>query len=387
MAKTAKTAKTRTGPLLSERAMNRATLARQMLLRREKATPVAVVERLAGMQAQLARPPFVGIWSRIRPFQASDLVKAIDRRDIVRGTLMRGTLHLVSRKDYLAFRPVMQSALTAGMQAILRERAITLDVDRLVSAAREYFGAEPRTFAELRDHLMTLFPKADERAMGYAVRMHLPLVQTPQAGSPWAFPASSDFAVAESWLGAALKKADPAAVALRYLAAFGPARADDLKTWAGVADARAIFETLRPQLIAFSDERGRELFDLPKAPRPGEDEGAPVRFLPEFDNLLLAYADRTRFIAKEHRPHIASRNLFVPATFLVDGAVAGTWRVERKRKAATLELQPFVALSKAVRTQLAEEGESLVRFVEPDAQTFAIVWPGRTTARTLSSIT
>jgi hypothetical protein len=376
-----------TGPLLSERAMNRATLARQMLLRREKATPVAVVERLAGMQAQLARPPFVGLWSRIQPFQAADLVNAIGRRDIVRGTLMRGTLHLVSRKDYLAFRPVMQPALTAGMQAILRERANTLDIDRLVRAAREYFGAEPRTFAELRDHLMKLFPKADERAMGYAVRMHLPLVQTPQSGSPWAYPSSSDFAVAESWLGAPLKKADPAAMALRYLAAFGPARADDLKTWAGLADARAIFETLRPQLVTFSDERGRELFDLPKAPRPGEVEVAPVRYLPEFDNLLLAYADRTRFIAKEHRPHIASRNLFVPATFLVDGAIAGTWRVERTRKAATLELQPFVALSKAVRTQLGEEGESLVRFMEPDAQTFGIVWPGRTPARKVSSTT
>ena len=117
------------GPLISERAMNRATLARQMLLRREKATPVAVVERLAGMQAQLARPPFIGIWSRIRPFEAADLVKAIERRDIVRGTLMRGTLHLVSRKDYFVFRAVMQPALTAGMQAILRERADSLDID------------------------------------------------------------------------------------------------------------------------------------------------------------------------------------------------------------------------------------------------------------------
>ena len=365
--------KTSAGPSISERALNRATLARQMLLRREKATPVAVVERLAGMQAQLARPPFVGVWSRIRPFEAADLVKAIERRDIVRGTLMRGTLHLVSRKDYFVFRAVMQPALTAGMQAILRERADSLDIVALVKAARAYFGAEPRTFAELRGHLMELFPKVDERAMGYAVRMHLPLVQTPQAGSPWAYPSSSDFAVAESWLGTTLKKADAATMAWRYLAAFGPARADDLKTWSGLANAREVLEALRPQLTTFSDERGRELFDLPKAPRPNEDEPAPVRFLPEFDNLLLAYADRTRFIAKEHRPHIASRNLFVPATFLVDGAIAGTWRVERKRKSATLELKPFVALTKAVRRELAEEGDSLLRFMEPDAETFAVV--------------
>ena len=181
--------------VLSDRALNRATLARQMLLRREKATPIAVVERLAGMQAQLARPPFVGIWSRLQTFRAADLVKAIDRRDIVRGTLMRGTLHLVSRRDYLAFRPALQPVLTAGMEAILRERADALDIENLIVAARAFFGEEPRTFAELRAHLIERFPKADERAMGYAVRMHLPLVQTPETGLPWAYPSSSDFAV------------------------------------------------------------------------------------------------------------------------------------------------------------------------------------------------
>jgi DNA glycosylase AlkZ-like len=375
-----KTGKSSTPPL-SDRALNRATLARQMLLRREKATPVAVVERLAGMQAQLARPPFVGIWSRIQSFQAGDLVKAVDRRDIVRGTLMRGTLHLVSRKDYLTFRAVLQPVLTAGMQAILRERAVALDIDGLVGAARAYFGEEARTFAELRAHLIQRFPKADERAMGYAVRMHLPLVQTPQAGSPWAYPASSDFAVAEAWLGAALKEPDPAAMAMRFLAAFGPARPDDLKTWAGVANAREIFESLRPQLAVFTDERGREIFDLPMAPRPGDDEPAPVRFLPEFDSVLLAYADRTRVIAKEHRPHIASKNLFVPATFLVDGMASGTWRVERKRKSAALVFQPFVPIGKTARAELEEEGEALLRFMEPDAVAFSVVWPSKTGIR------
>ena len=358
--------------VLSERAMNRATLARQMLLRREKATPVAVVERLAGMQAQLARPPFVGIWSRLQRFAAADLIEAIDRRDIVRGTLMRGTLHLVSRKDYSAFRPTLQPALTAGLRAIMKERADALDIPALVAAGRAYFGAEPRTFDELRGHLLERFPKADERAMGYAVRMHLPLVQTPETGAQWAYPSSSDFALAEAWLGAPLKKADPAAFALRYFAAFGPARADDLKTWSGMPNAREVIESLRPQLATFADERGRELFDLPKAPRPDEDEAAPVRFLPEFDNLLLAYADRTRFIAKEHRPHIASRNLFVPATFLVDGVIRGTWKVERKRKAATLVLEPFEPLAKATRRDLVEEGESLLRFLEPAADAFAV---------------
>ena len=365
---------------ITRRALNRATLARQMLLRREKATPVAVVERVAGMQAQLARPPFVGMWSRVHAFSREALVGAIERRDIVRGTLMRGTLHLVSRKDYLAFRPVIQPMLALGMQAVLRDRAKGLNVGELVAAAREYFGQKPCTFAELRTHLIARFPKLDERAMGYAVRMHLPLVQTPQAGSMWAYPSASDFAVAESWLGGPMDAARPGAFALRYLAAFGPASADDFKTWAGMADARAVIGDLRPKLKVFTDERGRELYDLPKAPRPSEDEPAPARFLPEFDSLLLAFADRTRIVATEHRPHLATKNLFVPATFLVDGLISGTWRVERKKKAATLVLQPFVPLTKGPRTELTDEGEALLRFIEPDAQTFSVMWPAKRTA-------
>ena len=368
-------------PPITDRALNRATLARQMLLRREKATPVAVIERLAGMQAQLARPPFVGLWSRIHGFQAAELIKAVDRREVVRGTLMRGTLHLVSRKDFLTFRAVLQPVLAAGLQAILKDRAGALDIDGLVDAARSYFGEEPRTFAELRAHLISRFPKADERAMGYAVRMHLPLVQTPQAGSPWAYPASSDFAVADAWLGAALKKPDASAMALRFLAAYGPARPDDLKTWSGLANAREVFESLRPQLLVFSDERGREIFDLPKAPRPDQDEPVPVRFLPEFDSVLLAYAERTRVIAKDHRPHVASKNLFVPATFLVDGMAAGIWRVERKRKSAALVVQPFVPIAKNTRAELEAEGDTLLRFMEPDADAFSVVWPSKTLAR------
>ncbi len=376
MKKTAPAAGTR----ITHRALNRATLARQMLLRREKATPVAVVERVAGMQAQLARPPFVGMWSRVHAFSREALVGAIERHDVVRGTLMRGTLHLVSRKDYLAFRPVVQPVLALGMQAVLRDRAKGLNIGELVAAAREYFEQRPCTFAELRTHLVARFPKVDERAMGYAVRMHLPLVQTPQVGSTWAYPSASDFAVAESWLGGQMEAARPGAFALRYLAAFGPASADDFRTWAGLADARAVIDGLRPKLKVFIDERGRELFDLPKAPRPSEDEPAPAKFLPEFDSLLLAFSDRTRIVAKEHRPHLATKNLFVPATFLVDGLISGTWRVERKKKIAALVLQPFVALTKGTRNELSEEGEALLRFMEPDAQTFSVIWPAKQTA-------
>ena len=188
--------------VLTCRALNRATLARQLLLSRATVKPVAALERLGGLQAQLARPPFVALWSRLAGFKREDLVRAVVRRDVVRATLMRGTIHLVSRGDMMAFRPALQPVLSAGMASIFGDRASKLDVSRLVAAARAYFDDEPRTFAELRRHLSAQFPGLDERAMGYMVRMRLPLVQTPVAGERWAYPGQADFAVAESWLGA-----------------------------------------------------------------------------------------------------------------------------------------------------------------------------------------
>jgi hypothetical protein len=354
---------------LSRRQLNRATLARQMLLQRAKVTPVAAVERLAGMQAQVPRPPFVGLWSRIEGFEREDLVRAVERRQVVRATLMRVTLHLVSRRDFLEFRAALQPMLSRATLAVLGDRMKTLDVEALVAAARAYFDEEPRTFAELRKHLGPHFTGRDERALGYIVRTHLPLVQTPSAGQPWAYPAVADFALAETWLGERPREEDGSrALALRYFAAFGPATAQDFQTWSGLPTARAVVEQLRPKLRAFRDERGRELLDVVKGPRPSEDEPAPVRFLPEFDNLLLAYADRTRIIANEHRPAVTTKNLLVPATFLVDGFCAGTWKVEAKAQTARLSIKPFGTLTRTTRSALAAEGERLLQFMHPGTE-------------------
>jgi len=370
---------------LSRRALNRATLARQMLLRREKVKPAAAIERLAGMQAQLARPPFIGLWSRIEGFRRDSLTRAIERREVVRATMMRGTLHLMSRGDFIRCRPALQPTLSQAMRGVFRDEADGLNVAALVAAARDYFDEAPsafaasplrrdrRTFDGLRAHLRSRFPKLDERAMGYFVRMHLPLVQIPASGTTWAYPAAADFAVAESWLGEKIGADDrPHALALRYLAAFGPATLRDFQTWSGVAAAPGIVEELRPKLRTFRDERGRELLDLPKAPHPDENEEAPVRFLPEFDSLLLAFADRTRVIADEHRPLIYTKNLLVPATFLVDGFAAGTWKIDRKKKLARLAVKPFGTLTKRARTSLVQEGEALLRFVEDDAPVVSV---------------
>lgn len=351
---------------MNARAQNRATLARQALLARAT-DPLAVIERLAGLQAQQARPPFVGLWTRVAGFQREQLGALVRDKAVVRATMMRGTLHLVSAADYVALRSALQPLFAASVKAILGKRVDGLDIAKLCAFARTKL---PATFDALRPVLAKKFPKFDDRALGYTVRVSMPLVQVP-TDDRWAYPASSDFACAEAWLGRAVDPAPATALLVkRYLAAFGPASVRDAQTWSGMRDLAPVFAALRDELVTFRDGK-RELFDLPDAPRPDADTVAPVRFLPEFDNLVLSHDDRSRVIAEAHRPAVVTKNLQVKATFLVDGVVAGTWTVERK-KAATLVLSPFSALKKPVRAALEAEAEPLVRFIEPDAASYAI---------------
>jgi len=360
---------------LTRRALNRALLARQMLLEREISTAADGVARLVGMQAQVARPPFVGLWTRVQGFQRAELARALQERTIVRVTAMRGTLHLMTTADYAAMRGVLHPMLTRGAQSILRDRTSTFDMDAVIAEARRFFGKTPATFDALRNHLVQKFPDGDERAMGYAVRTHLPLVQVP-TDALWGFPAAADFALADGWLGRSISTstASAEALVLRYLGAFGPATPADAQAWSGMNGLRDVFEALRPSLVTFRDERKRELFDLPSAPRPDEDVLAPARFVPDFDNLVLSHDDRTRIVADDHRSRVTLKNLQVRATFLVDGMVAGTWKSERKRKTAVLVIEPFGALTKRVRTALDEEGERLLAFLEEDATEREIRW-------------
>lgn len=345
---------------MDRRALNRATLARQMLLARADVKPLAAIERLAGLQAQVPRPPFVALWSRLENFEREDLLRLIRAKRVVRAPLMRATIHLVSRRDYIEWRHVIQPALTRSANSIARDHK---DFERLVAHAREHFDCQPCTFDDLRKHLASLGLGSDVRKMAYAIRMHLPIVQVPGEGE-WGYPSSATFAVAESWLGEPLLPSDGAQqLFLRYLAAFGPASLADFQTWSGLP--KPDIESLRPKLVTFRDEKKRELFDLPKAPRPDENTPAPVRFLPDYDNLLLAHADRTRVVSDEHRKQIVKANLIVLAVFLIDGFVAGTWRYEKKGRGATVEISPFVRISKAHREALAEEAERLAAFMRP----------------------
>jgi hypothetical protein len=318
--------------ILSQRALNRAFLARQMLLKREKIKVLPAIERLVALQAQLARPPLIALWSRLENFRAADLAKA----DVVRATMMRGTLHLMSRRDYIAFRPAMQPMLNK-----LVRRGAEVDLDD----ARKFFR-QPRTFDAFREHLLARDPKCDERAIAYAVRLQLPLSQSE----------SGDFTFFDQPLSA---DSTPHALALRYFAAFGPATVADLQSWTGLQSLRNVVKEL--DLVTFKDENGRELLDLSKAPRPSEDVEAPVRLLPDFDNAVLGHADRSRIIDDKDRAKVVTKNLRVLPTFLVDGRVAGTWSLEKKN----VKLEPFGKLRAADRAALEEESERLAQFLTP----------------------
>ena len=353
-------------PTLTRRQLNRATLARQMLLRQEAVSPVDAVERLGGLQAQEPKPPFVGLWSRVEGFLPDDLHRALHGREVVRATLMRATLHLFSARDYRTFRIALQPVMTQAL-GVLGARAEGMDIDLVLPVARALLRDRPLAFDAIRAALVERFPEANDRALGYAVRTHLPLVMVP-TGDRWAFPSVAAFALAEEWLGTPLAD-EPAleALVLRYLGAFGPATVADAQGWSGLRGLKPTFEALRPRLLTSKDERGRELFDLPEAPRPDGDHPAPPRFLPEFDSLVLAHADRSRLLADEHRALVVTKNLRVRATFLWDGSVAGTWGVERRRGNATLRLAPFAPLPGPAVDELGHEGDALLRFLEPDA--------------------
>ncbi len=325
------------------------------------------------MQAQVPRPPFMGLWTRLHRFEPDDLKGLLRARKVVRATAMRGTIHLLSAKDFLAFRPMLAEMLARGAHSIVGKRLGGVDVERFYKVGRTYFGKTAAPFEDLRDELAEQFPNVDPRAMAYAVRMGIPLVMVP-TDNRWAFPVNAGFTLADTWLGKPVPTAPQPVekMVLRYLAAFGPATPGDAQAWSGLPGMREVFESLRPKLLTFRDERKRVLFDLPDAPRPDSDTPAPVRFLPEYDNIVLSHDDRTRVVADEHRSSLILKNLVVVGSFLVDGFVAGTWRIDVKKKVAELLVQPFAALSKRVRAAVEAEGLSLLAFLEPEASDGAV---------------
>ncbi|MGP4021049.1 winged helix DNA-binding domain-containing protein [Saccharopolyspora sp. 5N708] len=353
---------------VSLRGLNRATLDRQLLLRRSERSAVAAIEHLVGMQAQAPFPPYFGLWTRLSRFEPDDLAQRLLDRSVVRIVLMRGTVHLVTAADCLLLRPLAQPIMDRELRSDTRFSAgiAGLDHAEIAAAGRELLDERPRTAAQLRPLLAERWPGRDPASLVQAVRNLLPLVQIPPR-AVWGRSGQPTFATAETWLGRPLAT-DPALgdVLRRYLAAFGPATVVDMQTWSGLKGLKEVVSRL--DLRSVRDETGRELFDLPDAPLPDPEVPAPPRFLPPFDNLLLAHRDRTRVMQENDRKRLFDvKNGVLPGTFLVDGFLRGTWQLSRQQDTATLLVEPYRKLSEVDSDAVAREGHQLLAFAEPDA--------------------
>jgi Winged helix DNA-binding domain len=349
---------------LSPRALARATLARQLLLARVSMSATDALEHLVGMQAQAPHAPYVGLWTRLESFQASQLSELLADRRAVRAPLMRATLHLVTARDCLQLRPTIQPVLARSFAGSPFDIS-GVERERLLEAGRAVLSERPSTRVELGAALANSWPNADPASLAYAITYLVPAVQVTPRGL-WGRRGAPRWTTVEAWLGRPLDSGCPLEeLLLRYLAAFGPATTRDVQTWSGLTGVSEVVERLRPRLRVFRDEPGRELFDLPDAPRPDADSPAPPRFLPEYDNLLFSHADRTRFIAAGRRVPLPPGPGARSGTLLVDGVFSATWKITRGRDRPLLEITPFVPLGG--RDAIAAEGERLLRFVTPEA--------------------
>src|ERR671912_2479292 len=352
--------------VLGRRALNRALLERQMLLGRQNLSAFDAIERLAGMQAQEPDAPYDGLWTRLEDFEPGELARLISDRRVVRGPLMRSTIHLVSGRDGLKLRPVIQPVLTRAFSGSpFRRKLEGLDFDELLAAGRAVLEDRPRTRAELSTLLAERWPDRDPLSLAYAITFLAPLVQVPPRGI-WGESGQATWTTTESWLESSLDPSpSPEEIFLRYLRTFGPATVADARAWSGLVGLRQVFQRIQPHLVTFRDERGRALFDVPGAPLPDPETPAPPRFLPAFDNSLLSHADRARVISAEHRKLLFKDPLM--RGVLLDGFACGTWKTERSHGKASLAIEPFEPLQKEDRAALAEEGARMLAFAAPDA--------------------
>src|SRR2546423_9232857 len=323
------------------------------------------IERLVGMQAQIPADPYVALWSRIDKFRTDDLAALITDRRAVRMTLFRGTIHLVTARDALALRPVVQPALERLFQrgTPFGRQLKGVDLDDLVKHGRTLVDERPRTSAELRPLLHKRWPKRDQDSLAAAIGYLVPLVQVPPRGV-WGASGRPRRTSVEGWLGRPLGKTrEPDALVFRYLAAFGPATVSDARTWSGLSALSEVFERLRPRLRTFRDDSGRELFDVPDGHLPDPATPAPPRFLPVYDNVVLSHADRTRIVDSRDRKRTGYMEGVNFGSVLIDGFLGATWSLKRGPNAATLRITHLDRLGKRDRIAVEAEGARLLSFL------------------------
>jgi hypothetical protein len=346
--------------VLTRRALNRALLERQLLLERRTLRPQAAIEHLVGMQAKEPHAPYVGLWSRLDGFDPEALSALIAGRHAVRLGIMRATIHLLTARDCLALWPLMAPVPARAFRGSAFSKAIAgVDLDELVAAGREHLEHEPLTRAELAQRLAERFAGFDPPSLAAAVAFLSPLVQVPPRAL-WRRSGAARLTTAQAWLGQELEPEAPAEdVVLRYLAAFGPATVQDIQVWCGLTRLGAVVQRLGDRLRVLPAEDGRQLLDVPDGPLPDPATPAPPRFLAAFDNAILGHADRSRIIARKDREIVfRQRNM---QTFLVDGFVAGSWRMD----GGTLTVRPLLRLGTRDRRAVADEAERLVAFAGP----------------------
>jgi hypothetical protein len=352
-------------PTLSPRAVNRATLDRQLLLARHPMTARDAVRHLAGLQAQAPLAPYVGLWTRLSGFDPEKISTHLSERTVVRAPIMRGTVHLVDTGDFVAFRPLFGPLLAAALRSNYTRRLTGVDLAAVVTEAAAVLSDGPRTRAQLAPVLAARWPEADPMALAYAATYLVPVVQVPPRGV-WGTSAQATWLSADAWLAPLAVDSEPGGSAVerlvtRYLAAFGPATVADAQTWSGLTRLREVTDRLN--LRTYRGPDGAELLDLPDLVLPDEDVPAPPRFLPEYDNLLLSHADRRRVIPHDHPVPLWPGSGGTQGTLLIDGAWDATWKITK----STLTISPFRALTPQERTDITEEAARLLAFAAPSS--------------------
>jgi hypothetical protein len=357
-----------TAPRLDRRQLNRALLARQFLLERVSLRPVDVIEHLVGLQSQVPLAAYVGLWSRVVNFDPVGVGSAVADGSLVRTHAMRGTVHLFSRRDALGLRPLMAPMLARrfGSTALAKSlNGVSLDDVRRV--ARSVAIDAPLSRADLGRRMGEQFPDFPTEALAFAAVFPEPMAQTPPRGV-WGKRAAPKWQTFKGFLGV---DADSAGrlddVVLRYLAAFGPASVADIRYWSGISGLREVVVRLGSQLRVYADENGRELFDVPDAALPSADVPAPVRFLPEYDNVLLSHADRARVIPDKRPVPLLAGEGARAGTVLVDGDFRATWKLSVKGSAASVTVTATPKLTRHEQDDVRAEGLRLLSFLAPDA--------------------